>query len=291
MKLDCIVTMASSAVRLRFLALERSLRASGCMLPLRVIPYGAERFPLPPNATWWEEPDLLAWLDRWRAHPTMRKYQCLLIGNYQFVDADVCFLRNPEEVLRPLDGFVTSCGHWHNPGEATTDEARAWLAARSTTWQRGVFNTGQFACDRALYPFEHLRQQAESPGFVRTCLQLPFHEQPGLNLLVNASGVRIENLTLPPWNQQSTWAGDYPGAYRGYWRSAAETPYLIHWAGMPMHESRPIHEIFLGHLTAAERAEWAAQVASNQRRRAAQGCGWRARVRRFRRAWRALADH
>lgn len=288
MNLTGIITLANESVRLRFLAMERSLRAVGCDLPLQVIPYDERKFALPRRASWWEIPEVSAWLARWSAHPTMRKYQCLLSANYQFVDADVCFLRNPAKVLRPLDGFVTSCGHWHNPAEATTEESRGWLAARSTTWQKHVFNTGQFACDRALYDFERLRRQAESDGFVGTCLKLRFHEQPGVNLLVNASGVPIHNLTLPPWHMQSTWAGDYPGAYRSFWRAEAETPYLIHWAGVPMDAPREINEVFLGHLTRAEREEWRAQVATAKRRRERERSSLRAKVRRTRNAWRTL---
>jgi hypothetical protein len=263
MELESIITLANAAVRLRFLAMERSLRATGCTLPLCVIPYDDAQFPLPPGATWWEEPALLGWLANRGAHPTMRKYQCLLAANYQFADADVCFLRNPAGVLRDLTGVVTSCGHWHNPDQATTPASRAWLARHSTTWQQHVFNTGQWACDRALYTLPELTATVESPEFASTCLELPFHEQPGLNLLVNATGVPIQNLTLPPWHMQSTWAGDYGDSadYRRHWRSEAVTPYLIHWAGCPIHVPRPIDELFLGHLTHAERAEWQERVA------------------------------
>jgi hypothetical protein len=38
MKIDKIISMANQKVRLRFLAMERSLRATGCQLPLWVIP-------------------------------------------------------------------------------------------------------------------------------------------------------------------------------------------------------------------------------------------------------------
>lgn len=290
MKLESIITLANGRVRLRLLAMERSLRATGCALPLKVIPYDDDRFDLPPNATWWEIPELTAWLARWKAHPTMRKYQCLLAANYQFVDADVVFLRDPAKVLAPLEGFVTSCGHWHNPAEATTVQSRAWLAARSTAWQKDVFNTGQFACDRALYDLAKLIARAESAEFAATCLHLPYHEQPGVNFLALASGVPVHNLTLPPWNMQSTWAGDYPGAYRGYWASEPTTPYLIHWAGVPMHVARPINELFVAHLTAAERAEWDAQVAAMAKTRAAAANSWRARARRLREAWKHVGD-
>lgn len=289
MNLDCIVTLANAGVRLRFLAMERSLRAAGCDLPLKVIPYNDALFDLPPHATWWEVPELIAWTRQWGTHPTMRKYQCLLIPNFQFVDADVCFLRNPEDVLRPHSGFITSCGHWHNPAETLTEGSKRFLSAQSTTWQKNIFNTGQWACDRALFDFASLRERCESEAFSDTCLTFRYHEQPGVNLLVNSSDVSIHNLTLPPWNMQSTWAGDYPGDYRRYWRTEQETPYLIHWAGTPMDRPRPIDEIFLDHLTAGERREWHEQVAATARRRAAARGGLRGRARRWRGAARAFA--
>jgi hypothetical protein len=288
MHLESIITLASRPVRLRFLAMERSLRATGCNLPLKVIPYGDEKFDLPANASWWELPELTAWLKRWQAHPMMRKYQCLLIANYQFVDADVCFLRNPATVLEPATGFITSCGHWHNPADTLSAESAGLLASRSTTWQKNIFNAGQWSCDRALFSFPELVARCEAPGFAPTCLKFPYHDQPGLNLLVNASGVVIHNLTLPPRNMQSTWAGDYPGDYRHYWRTEDETPYLIHWAGVAMDGARPINAIFLNHLTAAERAEWNSQLAAAKRQRRAAQTSLPARARRWRNAWRAF---
>lgn len=286
MTLDCIVTLANEPVRLRFTAMERSLRAVGCDLPLRVIPYDARRFALPPRATWWEEPALFAWLAAQRTHPTMRKYACLMIARYHFVDSDVVFLRDPAQVLRSREGFITSCGHWRDPTHTVTDESRLWFEERWADWPARVFNTGQFACDRILYPLPALISAAEAPGFAATCLRLPFHEQPGVNLLVNASGVTVHNLTRPPEPMQSTWAGDYgdDANYRRTWTNEAATPYLIHWAGCPIHMPRPIDELYLDFLTAAERAEWTEQVAASAARAAHRNRSWRAKLQRWRRA-------
>jgi hypothetical protein len=265
MKLEKIITLANGTVRLRFVAMERSLRATGCRLPLEVIPYDARRFELPERAEWWEMPDVLAWLAAERTRPVMRKYQCLLAENYQFVDADVIFLRNPEEVLAPHAGFVTSCCHWRDAAHTTTEESERLLAARSTTWRKSTFNSGQFACDRALYSFEELKRTATRTEFAGTCLRLPWHEQPGLNLLVIHSGVPITNLTLPPYSMESTWAGDYADGFEQYWKEAARKPYLIHWAGTPTDVPRPINALLYGFLTKAERAEWDEQVAAWRR--------------------------
>lgn len=260
MKIDKIISLANQKVRLRFLAMERSLRATGCQLPLFVIPYDDNLFDLPEGSTWWEMPEITGWLKIEQAHPMMRKYQCLTVDNYQFVDADVCFLKNPEEVLEPYSGFITCCGHWHNCLHTYTEESRRIISQKTTTWQKSVFNAGQFACDRILFGIEELKAVAMQPDFVETCIKFPFHDQPGLNLLVFNSGVEVTNLTLPPICMESTWAGDYPDDPEPYWTVMERKPYLIHWAGTPMDVPRPINEIFYSFLTQAEKAEWDEQV-------------------------------
>ncbi len=283
MKLEKIITLANREVRLRFAAMERSLRATGCRMPLAVVPYDEQRFELPPNAAWWEMPDVLAWLGAERTHPMMRKYQCLLAANYQFVDSDVIFLCNPEEVLAPHEGFITSCCHWRDPAHTTTKESERVLSARSTTWRKTTFNAGQFACDRALYSFEELKRTAAR--FAETCLRLPYHDQPGMNLLVHESGAEITNLTLPPNAMESTWAGDYADGYEGFWSDARRKPYLIHWAGTPMDAGRPIDKLFYDYLTASEKAEWDALRQGKK----APGTPLRGVARRVKRALKKLA--
>lgn len=269
MQLKQIITLANESVRLRFLAMERSLRAVGCDLPLRVIPYDDRKFDLPPNATWWEMPGISAWVKKWQAHPTMRKYQCFTEGDYQFVDADVCFLRNPTEALAPCEGFITSCGHWHNPAETVTPDSQRYFAQRNTTWQSRIFNTGQFACSPVLYTEEQVKARAEQPEFRSTCVELVHHEQPGINMLTIASGVEITNLTLPPSRMESTWAGDYGTNYLDYWTDPERTPYIIHWAGVNSVPDLPINKIFLDYLTADERSQvveqWRAKAEKKNR--------------------------
>lgn len=266
MKLTKIISMANQKVRLRFLAMERSLRATGCTLPLWVIPYDDNLFELPENSHWWKVEAISNWLQQQKAHPVMGKYQCLTTENYQFVDADVCFLRNPEEVLASYSGFITSCGHWRNPAGTFTPASQRWLASRSTLWQRDVFNTGQFACDRSLYTIESLQATAMQPEFVETCLNWIHNEQPGLDMLVFASDVEITNLTLPPARMESTWAGDYPDEYLSFWQNEQRKPYLIHWAGTKMDTERPINNIFYSFLNTKEKLEWDEQVSQNSHR-------------------------
>ena len=270
MKLDKIITLASEPVKLRLLAMVRSLRGVGCDLPVWVIPYSDDspgRFPLPEGCEWWTVPAVRSWLDGTGASPLMRRYQCFLESNYHFVDTDVVFLRDPRAALAGQTGFVTSCGHWHNPDHTMTPQSEPLFRRASTTWQRFVFNSGQYACDRPLFPdLDALRRAAEDPAHAETCFY-PLADQPGVNLLRLLSGVPLSNLTMPPATMESTWAGDYndPGFEARFWHDEARKPYLIHWAGMPMDVERPIHRLFYQYLTPDELAAWHAQVRAKTR--------------------------
>jgi hypothetical protein len=264
MRLEKIITLASPAVRLQFVVMERSLRATGCDLPLWVIPYDDQRFELPDGATWWVEPETLSWIDATASHASMRKYQCLTTGGYQFADADIVFLRDPTRVLAPYDGVVTACTEWNKPRWTYTAASRSYMAGRTSTWQRSVVNSGQFACDRALYDLDGLKAVARNPALADTCFRFPVHEQPGINLLLFDSLVPVTNLTLPPFSMQSTWAGDYPGDYLQLWRDEVRKPYLIHWAGRTLTQGTPIDELFYQYLTQAELAEWLADTEAHR---------------------------
>jgi hypothetical protein len=258
MKIDKIITLANDQVRLQFLGMERSLRAVGCTLPVLVIPYDDNLFDLPMNSSWWKDIDFCAWIDSVGSKPVMRKYQVLLANRYLFVDSDIVFLQNPEEALGSVEGFITSCCHWHNPGHAITQQVVDLLVKKTTTWQKNVFNSGQFACGQQLYTFEKLKQIAHSDWACDTVLKHLFHEQPGMNLLVNASNVEIVNLTMPPHLMESTWAGDYGEDFERYWADDARKPWLIHWAGRKMNGRLAIDELFLQYLNEDERSAYIA---------------------------------
>lgn len=257
MKLEKIITMANRKVRIEFLAMERSLRATGCDLPIWVIPYNDDTFELPKGSKWWTIPEVHNWLSLNNAMPKLRKYQCFLTQNYQFVDADVCFLKNPAQVLSPYEGFITSCLHWNNPEGTYTEESKKYMVERTTIWPSLVFNSGQFASSEQLYDLETLKKTASQFEF--TCIKL-WRDQPSLNMMVFASGVRIQNLTLPPINMESTWAGDYESEYENLWRDESKKPYIIHWAGrrptFSKGRARNIDKIFYSYLTTEELTEW-----------------------------------
>jgi hypothetical protein len=260
MELERVITLANGKVKLPFLALERSLRATGCDLPLWVIPYDNTRFDLPPNATWWEVPEVRQLLSGHNSHPMMAKYQCLTTTNYQYVDADVIFLRDPARVLAAHKGFITSDTHWGNPYHTVTAESLKILRRISSCWQTRVFSAGQFACDRALYRFAELQEKCLNPLYKNTCLTFPYHDQPGLVLLVNLSGVPIHNLTLPPVSMESTWAGSYEEEdYEHLWTDESRKPYLLHWSGCALADL-PVNQLIANYLTKAEQISWQQEI-------------------------------
>jgi hypothetical protein len=272
MKLERIFTMANEAVRLQFVAMERSLRRAGCDLPLCVIPFDDRLFPLPPNAYWHRDEPLFSWLQGHGCHPTMRKYACLFEANYHFLDTDIVVLRNPEEVVRPFTGLLASCTEWAKPQWTYTAASAKYFSSRSSTWMREVFSTGQFAIDRPLYTHESLYRVATSADFFDACIRYPLHEQPGINQLVLATDIPRTNLTLPPHNMQSTWAGDYPGGFEHLLRDSATAPYLIHWAGPNQFDiARPINRLFFDLFTPEELAEWESQRRARERRAEREG--------------------
>lgn len=251
MVIDKIITLANHAVEIPFLAMERSLRNIGCDLPLWVIPYDNDLFNLPKNAQWLKHDALFDWLKL--KHPSMRKYLSLFYNKYHFIDTDCIFLKNPEHILQPFTGFITSCCHWHNPQETLFHASDAIYKKKTTTWQRFVFNSGQYACSETLYDFNSLKSIAEQPSYKPIILKNPYNEQPGLNLLVHLTGILIQNLTLPPYNMESTWAGDYPyHDYTHYWHNQHQKPYIIHWAGTKADGKHMIDHLFFDYLSKKE---------------------------------------
>lgn len=263
MILEKIITLANLNTQIAFLGMERSLRACGCTLPIQVIPYDNNRFELPENSSWWEDTEFTQWMDSGTWHPTLKKYQCLLTSNYQFVDTDVIFLQNPQTVLKEHSNFISTCTHWHNPEQTYTQESLMIFKEETTVWQYRVFNSGQFACDKQLYSLNDLKKTAHE--FYKTCLPSNkpfFHEQPGLNLLVFLSKIPVVNLTLAPYFLESSWAGDYNEKNMNK-LSGHNKPYLIHWAGQKMQKEDPVSQLFFKYLTQSELDKYSQNMRKN----------------------------
>jgi len=258
MKLESIVTLANRNSRLMFLAMLRSLRATGNQLPVAVIPYDESRFDLPPGAEWVEHPPFYSWVKARCAHPMMRKYLALTFRNHHYLDTDALFLKDPAKVLAPHSGFVVCCTEWNKPKWTVTRETESRFRQRWSTWQKEIFCAGQFACDRQLYDAEGLMRFAEQPENRGACLEFSLHDQPGTNLMVLSTDVPRTNLTLPPHGMASSWAGDYDDA--GAVTRGTNSPYLLHYAGGLLDQDHATNELFLNFLSKDERTEWDEQL-------------------------------
>lgn len=264
MKLDKIISLANKKSELRFMAMLRSLRATGCNLPVWVIPYDNNLFDLPENCIWWEIKEVTEMVKQQYAGAMKTKYQCLLTDNYQYVDSDVIFLKNPETELKDVTGFISSCCHWNNPEHTYSEVSRAIFKEKSTTWQKSVFNAGQYACDTILYTLPELKATLEIPAYKEPLIDS--HDQISLNLLVFLTDVKISNVTLPPHQMESTWAGDYLNeGYEKYWLDESKKPYLIHWAGYKIAIDKPIDQQFTKFLTDEEKQILVADLANFQK--------------------------
>lgn len=261
MHLEKIISLANQNSELRFLAMVRSLRATGCTLPVWVIPYDDKKFNLPENCIWWELTGITDWIKLNKLWPAFKKIQCLTEQNYQFVDSDVIFLKNPEQVLTQFTGFVTCCTHWNNPDHTVTKETLAFFKEKTTIWQKFVFNSGQWACDEKLFEELELISFCEK-HFINTLFtkNYLYKDQAGINILVNIKASKITNITLPPYNVESSWAGDYINNYEQYWLDENTKPYLLHWAGCKIYTSRSVDFLFTKYLSAREKSMWSAQI-------------------------------
>jgi hypothetical protein len=259
MKLEKVITLANNKTELAFTAMVRSLRATGCKLPVWVIPYDDNTFELPENCVWWDVADLTSWIKYNNIFPAFKKIQCFTTQNYQFVDSDVIFFKNPEHVLKDCTGFITSCTHWSNPTETATAETLPFLKNKATTWPKLIFNSGQWACDKKLYEIDELKTFCENNYIDTLFLKTQIYkDQAGINILVNHTDIPITNLTLPPMNMNSTWAGDYRDAKSFSNFEIRDKPYLIHWAGTPMDNELFINSYIYKFLSEAEKEKFKA---------------------------------
>ena len=162
MNIECAYTMANSKVRLQFLAMERSLRATGFDLALRVFPYDDQVFDLPKGSEWIRTP-LHKWLTERKGPPDVLKYYCLTQSSYFFTDTDIVYLIDPRESLSELEASwsLTPSGTSHVIH--SPEESSKFLEKQTSLWLQRIVNAGWFACDRAIYSEEKLLEILNDP--------------------------------------------------------------------------------------------------------------------------------
>lgn len=268
MKIERIITMASPAVRLEFLVMERSLRATGCDLPLHVIPYTDEPFDLPPNASWLVDEELFAGIARHRSARPCRKFLALTQTNAAFFDADILHLRDFRTELEGLgpDTFVVADTEWNKARWTFSAATRRIYQRKSSVWLLDNFNSGFFAFGNPILARAQILAFIADPEWGRSTREesVTAGEQAGINWLIHRSGRPVVNLCLPPRRMESTMAVDYTELleatlaeeYHEDYQSllaGANRPFFLHFAGGMHFTKSRIAELFLKALTAEER--------------------------------------
>ena len=249
--------------------MERTLRASGCDLPLYVIPYTDEPFDLPENAQWLVDEELFAHIASHHSARPCRKFLALTQSNAAFFDADIIHLRDPRTELGSLDAgvFAVADTEWNKARWTFSEATQRVYQRKSSLWLLDNFNTGFFAFEEPVLTRDQIFDFIADPVWGRCTREesVIAGEQPGLNWLVHLSGRTVVNLCLPPRRMESTMAVDYAELVEA--TSAAESfqdfrnllegpdgPMFLHFAGGVHHTKAPISERFLKALSAEERS-------------------------------------
>jgi len=259
MEIEKIITTANRKVKLQFTVMERSLRATGCDLPLKVIPFGDDLFDLPANAEWIVDEAIFAMLKENGALMLCRKYLALMQASCAYFDTDLVHLSNPQEFLAPLPetAFVVADTEWNKARWTFTPETRAMYLRKTTLWLLTNFNSGFFAYKSPLVGVEEIKELLSSPvlGKMGRGLSPSYSDQEGMNYLAHIGGANVTNLCLPPFFMESTMARDYSGeVYRTM--EASRRPPFLHFAGKAWDLSTDLAGIFLDFLTVEEAREF-----------------------------------
>lgn len=257
MTFDQIFSMANRHMRLEFLAMERSLRATGCRLPLTVIPFGEPDFDLPPGASWMDISPYKTLLAPWKTgSAAFRKLSIFLQRGAVFFDADIIHLQNPEEWLAGFspDQFVVADTEVFKNKWTFTPRTAEVFRWTSSNWQLSNFNSGFFAFEN-----RQLTEDAIAAAFAASESDFLINsptpgEQSALNYLVFRLGWKVVNVCLPPYSLESTMSVDYGDNYRELLGLPNSAPF-IHFAGGGRVLDEPIAELMLSHLSAEEAAE------------------------------------
>ncbi len=234
--------------------MERSLRATGCSLPLSVIPYDDRLFELPANATWVDLRPFAQMLQPWSsAGGGFRKIAALFERDVALFDADIIHLKNPEEWLAPFesDCFVVADTEFSKATWTYTTRTKSIYRLCTSNWLAKSFNGGFFAfADLQLSPASITRAFSGAERDLLNNLHIAA-EQPSLNYLAHSLDLRVVNACLPPYAFESTMAVDYPSDYEPLLKKANGAPF-IHFAGGGRSLDLPVSKLFLDHLTKKE---------------------------------------
>lgn len=253
--------MANEKVRLDFTAMFRSLRATGCDLPVYVIPFDETRFDLPKGATWLENPRFYSYLGDRGMVNHCRKLLALTFDNFVFFDTDIIHIDDVSKRLTdlPANAFVVADPEWSLKKWTFSEGTKKLYEQRTSTWVLDNFNTGFFAKERFVFSQDDLMQCLQDPLATSLCQGSgpTRSEQETINLILFWQKLEVTNLCLPPYRMESTFCWDYSEANKELVHTHPKRSFFIHFPskGARNHCLAPL---FHQYLSSEELAEWQA---------------------------------
>jgi hypothetical protein len=251
--------MANAKVRLDFLAMYRSLRATGCDLPVRVIPYDDSRFDLPMGAEWLEDREFFAFLKEHKAVNMCRKILALTQRNSAYFDSDIVHIRSFSSDLEafPEGCLIAADPEWSIKAWTFSEETKRVYESGSSTWVLDNFNAGFFALGSQGIEKDYIKSLFKDQMFSRLCQGggPTSSDQEAINYLTFMTDLKVVNLCLPPYRMESTFCWDYPQKYEAL-LSKKEAPFFIHFVSKAIEQDHFMKPLFFEHLTTAEKQEW-----------------------------------
>ena len=209
-----------------------------------------------------EDKNLLSELDRIGGHfsdehfhvHVFRKFAAFWgsFDHFIFVDCDVIFLLNPEELFKAY--LSTDCDFMGNdPDMDQVYKPGAFREKMISDYSANAFNAGCFLSSQNAFSFAEIEAAQKKAQPIKESFSLVGGEQPFLNYCVHTKRLKyrsfadvVSDLSLWTWaNQQVKRNGNsYRLVKPGNSENGKRMPY-IHWSGLRCNRQMPNRKIFL----------------------------------------------
>ena len=247
-----------------------SIRRCGCLLPIRIIPFGGK--PLPIDPAWsdvairsindFSAKDVAFIEELHRRIPQsplgfMRRFLCWFgeFDEFLYSDNDIVALMNWEELFPYLDEYevVHADQEFITGGRFNMRQPRRFEELMGEGAMQLAMTAGHFLCrPRA----QHLPDLLAGLSWMEAHPEVPiWHDQALLHVTLVLAKWRALNLCKPPYSWASSWAGDYRNSLELMRTIQTERRPIshLHYSGGIASGTEPIDELLLSRLSAEQR--------------------------------------
>jgi hypothetical protein len=247
-----------------------SIRAFGCTLPIRIIPYGGK--PLQVDASWVDvrplpisdfEADGVAFLEELhRRMPQcpeglLRRFLCWFgeFDEFLYSDNDIVALRNWEELFPYLGEYdlVHADEEYTTKGRFNLRQPDRFEELMGQGTLQLAITAGHFLCRRKP---QHREDILRALAWMEAHPEVPiWHDQALIHVALVLAKWPSLNLCKPPHNWASSWAGDYRNVLEIIRTIQTERkPFShLHYSGGLGSGAEPIGELLLSNLSPKQR--------------------------------------